>query len=70
MSLCMINEVEGFTLNPFKDFGAGDLSAILRVSFTKTNTTEGRLAFLGAVCLCYMFMTVSRQMDEQNLSPS
>lgn len=24
MSLCMINEVEGFALNPCKDFGVGD----------------------------------------------
>lgn len=46
MSLCMINEVEGFMLNPFKDFGAGDLPVIPQVSFTKINITEGRLFML------------------------
>ena len=67
----MINAVEGFTLNPFKDFGVGDPCVMRRVSFTKKITiTEGRLASLRVVCLCYMFMTVSRQMDDYNSSPS
>lgn len=69
MSLCMINEVEGFTLNPFKDFGVGDSSMIHRVSFTEMKITKGRLALLYAVCLCHVFMTVSRQMDDHNSSP-
>lgn len=30
---------------------------------------EGGLASLGAPCLCYMFMTVSRQMDGNEPGP-
>ena len=69
MSRRVINEVEGFTLNPFKDFSVGDSCVIQGVSFTEMNITEGRLALLRAVCLCHMFMTVSRQMDDHNSSP-
>lgn len=59
MSLCMINEVEGFTLNPFKDFGAGDLCAILRLWFTKMNTAEGRLALIrAAMFMLYVYDSI------------
>lgn len=62
MSLCTINEVEGFMLNPFKDFGAGDAVAF----------RSQRWASLEQACIssCSMFMTESRQMDDQNLSRS
>lgn len=65
----MINEAEDFTLKPFKDFGPGDVCVTQGGWFTETNITEGRLVLL-CVCLCYMFMTVSRQMNDHKLIPS
>lgn len=41
MSLRMINEVEGFTLGPFKDSGLENLRVIRGVSFTEMSRAEG-----------------------------
>lgn len=64
----MINEVEDFTLKPFKVFGAGDVCVSQGGCFTETNITKGRLALLSG-CLRYMFMAVSRQMNDHKSSP-
>lgn len=42
MSLCMINEVEGFTLNPFMDFGVGDTKSLVYTD--ERNRRQARIA--------------------------
>lgn len=43
MSLRMINEVEGFTLGPFKDSGLENLRVIQGVSFPEMSGAEALL---------------------------
>ena len=55
----LINEVEGFTLNPFKGLGAADLRSIPRVSFTEDewNPTQAPVS-AHAVFMLYVYDSI------------